>query len=342
MKLKNLMIFVLAVSLVFTFSAPEVMADSIRMSHEMSADDEDPTHGYMMALKHYLEASTDIEAEIYPDNVLGGMEEIIEMVYAGEVEVAQVSIGGMSHFYNDALIFNLPYGYPDDIRVATELWDRNNPFSQQIYQDIEEEVGVKPIEVFLRGGFVLLTNNVRPVQTVEDMDGILFRAMDESQIAMYEALGGSGTAIPWEEVYTALDTGVADGQMNPASIIIDASFYEVQDYVTRPGTFPSTGMLIVNQEWYNNLSEEERTNFYMAVDHANETALGLSHRSEMLADEILEEEGMEIYHQTEEEYEEFRETALEGVLDWAYETIDDEVVDNFLEEVERLEKEIRE
>ncbi|SDL26343.1 TRAP transporter substrate-binding protein DctP [Halarsenatibacter silvermanii] len=341
MKLKNVLIVFVIVSLVMAFTAVDVMADSIRMSHEMSADDEDPSHGYMMSLKHYLEGSTDIEAEIYPDNVLGGMEEVIEMVYAGEIEVAQVSIGGMSHFYNDALIFNLPYGYPDDIRVATELWDRDNAFSSQIYEDIEEEVGVKPIEVFLRGGFVLLTNNQQPIQTVEDMDGILFRAMDESQMAMYEALGASGTSIPWEEVYTALDTGVADGQMNPASIIIDASLYEVQDYVTRPGTFPSTGMLIVNPEWYENLSEEERTNFYMAVDHANETALGLSHRSDILGDEVLEEEGMEIYHQTEEDYEEFRETALEGVLDWAYDTIDDDVVDEFLDEVDRIEEEIR-
>jgi len=341
MKLKKGLVLVTAIALLLTFMTPGVMADSIRLSHDMSADDTDPTHGYMMALSHYLEANTEIEAEIYPDNVLGGMEEIIEMVHAGEVEIAQVSIGGISHFYNDALIFNLPYGYPDDIRVANELWDRNNQFSQEIYQDIEDEVGVKPIEVFLRGGFVLLTNDERPIQTKEDMEGILFRAMDESQIAMYESLGASGTSIPWEEVYTALDTGVADGQMNPASIIIDAGLYEVQDYVTRPGTFPSTGMLIVNQDWYNNLSDEEKNSFYMAVDHANETALGLSHRTEILADEILEEEGMDIYHQTEEEYEEFREKALEGVLDWAYDTIDDDVVDNFLNEVERLEDELQ-
>ncbi len=340
MKLRKGIMVIVILALIFSLGVSQSFAQSIRMSHEMSADTEDPTHGYMLVLQYYIESTTDMEATIYPDNVLGGMEEVIEQVMAGEIHIGQVSIGGMSHFYQDALIFNLPYGYPRDERVALKLWQPDNEFSRKVYEGIEEEVGVKPIHVFLRGGFALLSNNVRPVRSVEDMDGILFRAMDRSQIALYESLGASGVSIPWEEVYTALDTGVADGQMNPSSIFIDANFHEVQDYITYPGTFPSTGMIVVNPQWYENLSEEDRHNLDIAFEHAFVTSAGLSFRSEALAEETLIDRGVEVYHQTEEEYDEFRDTALDGVLEWAYETLGEDFTNEFLAEVERLEMEL--
>jgi len=341
MKLKKIILLLIVVALFVSFGVTQAYAQSIRLSHEMSADTEDPTHGYMLVLQYYIESTTDMDATIYPSNVLGGMEEVIEQVMAGEIHIGQVSIGGMSHFYQDSLIFNLPYGYPRDERVALKLWQRDNDFSRKIYEGIEEELGVKPIHVFLRGGFALLSNNVRPVRSVEDMSGIQFRAMDRSQIALYESLGATGVSIPWEEVYTALDTGVADGQMNPSSIFIDANFHEVQDYITYPGTFPSTGMIIVNPQWYESLTDEERHSLNIAFDHAFVTSAGLSFRSEALAEEVLTNRGVEVYHQTEEEYEEFRDTALEGVLEWAYDTLGEDLTNEFLEEVERLENELR-
>lgn len=336
---KILLVFATIISILVVFAAPGFAA-KIRVSHEMSPDPYEPTHGYFLVLKHYIEALTDIEVEIYPANVLGGMEAVIEQVAEGDIHIAQVSVGGMSNYYKKALVYNLPYAYPQDQRILYRLWDRDNEFSKKLYQEIEDEVRVKAIQVIMRGGFAVISNNVRPIRNLNDTAGIQLRAMDVSQIELYRALGADGIVVPWEEVYTALQTGVVDGQMNPVNIFLDASFHEVQKYITFPGTFPATGIIIVSPDWYYSLTPEDQMALDIAFENASRASQGLSLLSEALALERLHERGVQVYHQTAEEYDSFREAGLNGIMDWAYKTFGEGFVKEFLNEIDRLEREL--
>ena len=332
-------IFMFSFMMIFVMMATTltVSSQTIRLSHGMSPDTSSPTHAYAVAFKDYVEANTDISIDIYSDNVLGGQQEVMEQTAEGDIHVTQVSIGGLSHYSDKALIYNFPYAYPEDNRVAYELWQRGNEFTNNLFDEFEEESGVRPVHVFPRGGGMALTNSVRPVTSLDDMEGIQFRAMDQMQIELYRSLGADGVSVPWEELYTALQTGVADGQLNPPYMFLQQSFDEVQDYMTLPGVSPGNGVWIVNPDWYHGLSEEDRAVIDVAFERAFTVAEGISYLQQALSVSEVESAGVEVSYQTEEEYNAFREAALDGMMDWAYEKWGEEFVDSFMEEIEKIE-----
>jgi TRAP-type C4-dicarboxylate transport system substrate-binding protein len=87
--------------------------------------------------------------------------------------------------------------------------------------------------------------------------------------AIISSLGGKPTPLPWPEVYTALQTGVADGQMNPVPIIAFAKFDEVQTYLSLTQHIITPYLWFMNADFYNSLSEHEQ----YVVDYAAKTAV---------------------------------------------------------------------
>lgn len=340
MDFKKIALFMSILLLAIGFANVSANAETIRLSHGMSPDPHSPTHAYALVLQDYIEANTDMEVEIYPDDVLGGQAEVMEQTAEGDIQITQVSIGGLSHYTDKALVYNFPFAYPEDTRVAYELWRPENEFTSELFDEIQEIAGVKPMNVFPRGGGMAFSNNIRPIETLEDMEGIQFRAMDEMQIELYRTLGAEGVSVPWEELYTALQTGVADGQLNPPYMFLQQSFDEVQDYMTLPGVSPGNGVFIVSPEWYENLDEEIQEVIDLAFDRGFNTAEGISYLQQAQSVEEAEDAGVEISYLSEEEYENFREEALDGMMDWAYEEWGEDFVDSFFEEIERIEEEL--
>lgn len=337
MKGKRIAWILLIISLLMVGFFPSITHASkvIRFSHELSPNPYEPTHAYALVFKNYVESRTEGEytVQIFPANVLGGMREILEQVTEGTIQVAQVSVGGASLVYKPILILNTPFIYGND-KVTRYVWDRGNPFIQWLFEGMYEATGILPVDVFERGGLSIITNDKRPLRRPEDFRGIQFRAMDDSQIAMYRALGGDGIPIAWEEVYTALQTGVADGQTNPITIVVDASFYEVQKYATLAGAVPGSGMIVFNDDWYTNLPDDMKEIVDDAIHFAGITSSGLTQLSQALGLQKLIEEGMEVTALTTEEQATLNQLGSEGVLAWARVEMGDEVVERFLNAIE--------
>ncbi|MBL6927691.1 MAG: TRAP transporter substrate-binding protein DctP, partial [Rhodospirillales bacterium] len=90
------------------------------------------------------------------------------------------------------------------------------------------------------------------------------------------SLGGSPTPLPWAEVYTALQTGVADGQMNPVPIIGFAKFDEVQKYLSLTNHVITPYVWFMNKEFLDGLSAEHRALVTWAADVATEAGRAMS------------------------------------------------------------------
>jgi len=107
----------------------------------------------------------------------------------------------------------------------------DGPLGRQLLDGLEKH-GLKGIG-FLEIGFRNLTNNRRPVRTVEDVRGIKIRVVpNPAHIQAWKLLGAIPTPMPWPEVYLALKTGTVDAQENPVTIIHAARLYEVQKYLS--------------------------------------------------------------------------------------------------------------
>jgi tripartite ATP-independent transporter DctP family solute receptor len=98
-----------------------------------------------------------------------------------------------------------------------------------------EKKGVKIIAVW-ENGYRHITNNRHPINTPADLKGIKLRVPEGKwRVKMFQAYGANPSPMKFSEVFTALQTGVMDGQENPFAQIASAKFYEVQKYLSLTG-----------------------------------------------------------------------------------------------------------
>ena len=101
------------------------------------------------------------------------------------------------------------------------------------YRGMTEKMGVFALEKAFDHGFRNVTSRSRPINSPDDLKGMKIRLpVAPTLIALFKSLGASPTPLTLGEVYSALQTGVADGQENPLQLIDEQKFYEVQKYVS--------------------------------------------------------------------------------------------------------------
>ena len=308
-------------------------ATTVNLSYNGAPDaDKNAVHAFATNLKELVAEKTDgeIELKLYPNSMLGEEQERMEQVMnSPSLNIA--SFAGMSPVVPEIFVSAIPFLF-DDFASARTFFDEGQYWSN-VETALRERTGAELLAVVEEGGFLAFTNDKKPISSPADFDGLRFRAMDPSQVALYEAFGASGTPIPWTEVYMALKTGVADGQMNPPMYIILGSLYEVQDYLTLANIQYSDQFLVGNGAMIDGWDDEMRANFMEAVAEANTMA---REQNQAKVDEriaYLEEQGMEVIRPTEEELNAFREQGQPAYLEWLSEQgIEQKWVDMALED----------
>jgi tripartite ATP-independent transporter DctP family solute receptor len=121
-----------------------------------------------------------------------------------------------------------------------------------------EAKGYKIIAIW-ENGFRHITNNVRPINTPEDLKGIKLRTpKGEWRVKMFQAYDANPTPMAFSEVFTALQTGVIDGQENPFAQIYSAKFQEVQKYLSLTGHVYTPAYVAVGKEKWESLPADIR------------------------------------------------------------------------------------
>ncbi|MCL7939277.1 TRAP transporter substrate-binding protein DctP [Halomonas sp. ATCH28] len=308
-------------------------ATTVDLSYNGAPDpDKNAVHVFATNLKELVEEKTngEIELKLYPNSMLGEEQERMEQTMnSPSLNIA--SFAGMSPLVPEVFVSAIPFLF-DDFESARTFFDEGQ-YWQAVEDALRERTGVELLAVVEEGGFLAFTNDEKPISSPSDFEGLRFRAMDPSQVALYEAFGASGTPIPWTEVYMSLKTGVADGQMNPPMYIIMGSLYEVQDYLTLANIQYSDQFLVGNGAMIDGWDEAMREAFMEAVAEANQMA---REHNETRVDEriaYLEEQGMEVIRPSEEELAAFREQGQPAYLEWLGEQdIDQSFIDMALED----------
>jgi tripartite ATP-independent transporter DctP family solute receptor len=128
-------------------------------------------------------------------------------------------------------VFEMPYLVKDRAhmgRIEKEVfWKMIEPAA--------EKKGLKVIAVW-ENGYRHITNNKRPINIPEDLQGIKLRVPEGKwRVKMFQAYGANPSPMKFSEVFTALQTGVMDGQENPFTQIYSAKFQEVQKFISLTG-----------------------------------------------------------------------------------------------------------
>jgi tripartite ATP-independent transporter DctP family solute receptor len=222
-----------------------------RYAHSQSVNA--PRSQSMVYFEQQLEqrSSGRVQVETYFSATLGNERELMDMVATG---VLQGTRGGLFADANPKfVIFMLPF-IVDDWEQAIRLV--NSDLSQEINAGARDNGFYIPA-TGISQGFRAHTNSKRPIRHPDDLVGLKMRVPPQDiYVRTATAFGASPQEMPASDIYSALKTGVLDGQDNPPSNIWDYNIYEVQSFMTV--THYSTGPdpLIVNLEWYSALPSD--------------------------------------------------------------------------------------
>ncbi len=133
----------------------------------------------------------------------------------------------------------------------------DGPVGQKVMARLQDKglVGL----VYWENGFRNLTNSRRPVQKLEDLDGIKLRVMQNNvYLDSFKLLGANAVPLPFSELFGALETRAVDGQENPFNTILSSKFYEVQKYLSITNHVYSPWIVLVSKKWWDGLSKDEQ------------------------------------------------------------------------------------
>jgi len=320
-------ILALTILLIFVFSANALAAQEISFAYGGPGNLDSDAHVLATVLKSHVETATDGEIiiNLYSDDQLGNERERMELLQENITQLNISTMGGLGQFYRGISALTIPYALPDSA-VAWEVFD--GEFGDYLREQITANIAdVTSLAIAESGGFTIFTNNVRPIERPEDMEGLTFRVLEDPiQNILFEAVGASTSTIAWPEVYTSLQTGIVDGQTNPVTIIIYGNLYEVQEYATITNTLYGPYSVMANTEWWESLSEEHKNIFAAGLRMGKEAGRG--NNSIIMATEginILEEQGMQVNSLSPEGRQEFADVIQPAVLEYLENEYDEEV-----------------
>ena len=237
---------------------------TIRFGHSGTED-----HQYQVFAAKFKELVEEqsggrLAVEIFPNAILGNDREMIESMLMGQLEMFVGS--STTSWVPETAITDMPFLYRD-YEHAYSCYDG---FLFDELGSRFEENGMTLLG-YVSIGWRNISNNVRPINSVEDLQGLKIRVPDmEVYAATFEAMGATTVTVSLNELYMALQQSVADGQDNPASTFWAQSFQEVQDYLTLTHHMLGTNFVLVNSSWLGGLPQEDQDLIRSAAKEAQD------------------------------------------------------------------------
>jgi tripartite ATP-independent transporter DctP family solute receptor len=168
-----------------------------------------------------------LEIRLFPANQLGSDTDLLSQVRNGGVEFFNQASSVLSTLVPAAGIVNTGFAFSD----YDQVWKAMDGSLGKYVRAQIEKVGLLTMSRVWDNGFRQITTSTKPVVTPADLHGLKLRVPSAPMLAtLFSALGASPTPINFNEVYSALQTKLVEGQENPLAIIATARLYEVQKY----------------------------------------------------------------------------------------------------------------
>jgi tripartite ATP-independent transporter DctP family solute receptor len=218
-----------------------------------------PTVAAVESLGKKLEAATNgrLSVQMFAAMQLGGEKEAIEQAQVGAIQLARVSVGTLGPVIDELNVFNLPFLFRNtahmqkviDGDIGTELLDKvtNN--------DKAGLIGLCWMDAGARSIYTIK----KPVHTIADLKGLKIRVIGNPMfVDMMNALGSNGVAMGYDQVFSALQTGVVDGaENNPPSYVFD-NHYTVAKFYTLTQHLIVPEMLVFSRKTWDALAKDDQ------------------------------------------------------------------------------------
>ena len=198
-----------------------------------------------------------LSVQMYPSMQLGGEKETIEQTQIGAIQLLRVSAGTMGPIVDDINVVNMPFLFKS-IAHSEKMMD--GPIGQELLDKITASPNANLVALcWMNSGARSLYNSKHPIKSIENVKGLKFRVIGNPIfIEMMNSLGGNGVAMGYDQVFSALQTGVIDGaENNPPSYVFSnhytaAKYYSLTEHLVIPE------VLVFSKRAWANLSADDQ------------------------------------------------------------------------------------
>ena len=196
-------------------------ANNVQVTHPMNVRAKEA------ADKIKEESKGRVEIEIFPNNQLGGDTDMLSQVRTGAIDLFTISGLILATLVPVASINGIGFAFKD----YDTVWKAMDGELGAHVRGAIDKAGLHAFEKMWDNGYRQMTSSTKPINTAEDLKGFKIRVpVSPLWTSMFKAFGAAPISINFSEVYSALQTKLAEGQENPLAIIDTAKLYEVQKY----------------------------------------------------------------------------------------------------------------
>jgi TRAP-type transport system periplasmic protein len=213
------------------------------------------------------------DLQIFPNSQLGSDTDTLSQIRSGGVEFFTLSGLILSTLVPAASINGMGFAFPD----YDTVWKAMDGDLGAYIRGQIAKAHLLAMEKIWDNGFRQTTTSTKPIVTPDDFRGMKLRVpVSPLWTSMFKALDASPASINFNEVYSALQTKIVDGQENPLAIISTAKLYEVQKYCSLTNHMWDGFWFLANQRAWESLPDDVRT---IVAKHIN--AAGLKERDDV-------------------------------------------------------------
>jgi tripartite ATP-independent transporter DctP family solute receptor len=194
-----------------------------------------------------------VDITVFPNNQLGGDTAMLGQLRTGALSMMTLDGGILSGVVPVAAIQSVGFAFktPQEALAA---------YDGALGASVRDEItakGMHPFDLIWENGMRQITSSTKPIVSVADLGNFKIRTpAAKISLDLFKELGASPTPINFNELYTALQTHVVDGQENPPANIMVARFYEVQKYMSLTAHQWSGYWLLMNADVWKSLPDD--------------------------------------------------------------------------------------
>ncbi len=194
-----------------------------------------------------------VDLQIFPNGQMGSDTDMLSQVRSGAIDFFTLSGLILATLVPTASINGVGFAFKDYDQVWAAM---DGDVGKYVREQISKS-GLVPMEKIWDNGFRHVTTSTKPINTPADLQNFKIRVpVSPLWTSMFKALGAAPASINFNEVYSALQTKVVEGQENPLALIETARLYEVQKFCSLTGHMWDGFWFLANGKMWNRLPKD--------------------------------------------------------------------------------------
>ena len=256
---------------------PARAVESWKFANDLTADHPINVRAVQACAKIRRETNGQLDIRLFPNNQLGGVTAMLSQLRSGALEMHIGAGGVLDSVVPLSSIENIAYAFPNRPAVFAAM---DNDLGAVIRAAVLEK-GMMTLDRVWENGYRDFTNSKRPIRNAADLEGLKLRVSPSKlRLDTFRSMGASISPLPSNELYSAMQTHVVDGQETPLVYVETQHYYEVQKFASLSHHMWSGYWTLINLDKWKSLSPQFQT---ILSARLNEAAVLARRDTEILA-----------------------------------------------------------